>query len=215
MPKILAVPVAGGSARVLVQHGGYPYSWARDGRMSFVRANRDPGQSDIWIADVRGGGAKDGGAKDGGAAQATTPGVDDAAVLSPDGRYVASMSGAGEAWEIVVQPALASGERWSISGPGGSFPRWSADGHTVFFFRDSSLFAVDVSGGPAHASSPRRLFSGGYAPTFGHAFSVSPDAERFLMLRPTDPRTTVTRVSVVQGWLGDVSRRLRSARASR
>jgi Tol biopolymer transport system component len=195
---VMKVPATGGQPRVLLQPGGYPYSWTRDGRLGLVRTNRRPGQSDLWIADVAHGGTQ---------SQFPAEGVDDAPAFSPDGRYVAYMSAVTDRWEVYVQPVPATGEKWVVSRDGGLFPRWSPSGRELYFMRDRALYAVDVSRGPANAAPPRRLFEGDYVLTFGHAFAVDPSGERFLMLKATDPRTSARSLTVVQGWLANVEAR--------
>lgn len=206
IPSIMVVPSTGGTARDLVAAGGYPFSWTRNGRLSFLRAERGQSRSDMWIADVEGGSPP---FSLGGA------GRDDTPMLSPDGRLVAYMSEAAGRWQIYVQPIEGTGERWAVSDPGGIFPRWSPDGRELYFLREGSLYAVDLSRGPDNASAPRRLFTGDYVLTFGHAFAVAPEGDRFLMLKPTDPRTSASSLTVVQGWSGVVAQRLAEAGVTR
>jgi hypothetical protein len=206
IPSIMVVPSTGGTARELVAAGGYPFSWTRNGRLSFLRAERGQSRSDMWIADVAGESAP---VTVGGA------GRDDTPMLSPDGRFVAYMSEAAGRWQIYVQPIEDAGERWAVADAGGIFPRWSPDGKELYFLRDGSLYAVDLSRGPDNASAPRRLFTGDYVLTFGHAFAVAPDGNRFLMLKPTDPRTSASSLTVVQGWSEVVAQRLADAGVNR
>jgi hypothetical protein len=197
-PSILAIPVSGGSAaRVLIRDGGYPFSWSRGGDVSYAR----PGgatKSDVWVGSVATGDAS---------AVFASAAADDAPTLSPDGRWIAYMSAVTGRWEVYVEPHPATGERWTLS-EGGEFPRWSSDGTTLYYVRGGEMFEVDLTRGPAGAGAPRRLFEGPYVQTFGHAFDVAPDGQRFLMLKASDPRSSSADLTVVEGWMTEVARRL-------
>ncbi len=201
-PAIMVASASGGRLDTLVANGGYPFAWTRDGFLSFVRTSQDSSGNTIVVAKI--GDATTG-------RTIAADGAADAASLSPDGKFIAYMSAANDRWEVHVQPYPVTGERWVVSqGDGGLFPRWSADGEELFFMRDKALYAVDMRGGPAAAGPPRRLFEGEYVLSFGHAFAVSPDAERFYLLKASDPRRGTGTLRIIDGWMTAATTRARS-----
>jgi eukaryotic-like serine/threonine-protein kinase len=113
------------------------------------------------------------------------------AQFSPDGRFVAYSSDESGRYDVYVQPFPdASKGKWVISQGGGFEPRWSRDGHELFFFAGQKLMVVDVktSGDSFSASAPRELFTApvpsGYTGD-SHRWQVSADGKRFLLLVPT------------------------------
>jgi Tol biopolymer transport system component/tRNA A-37 threonylcarbamoyl transferase component Bud32 len=205
-PAIMVIAADGSApARVLVEDGGYPYSWSAGGRLSLVRAGQGATGDDIWVASVATGAVD----------SLVVSDADDAApYFSPDGRWIAYMSRFTARWEVYVEPYPPTGRRWTVSDGGGSFPRWSADGRGLYYERDGVFFVVDLSRGPGRASRPVRLFKGPYVETFGQAFDVARDGRRFLVLRAADPRATIAGLTVVLRWTREVEARLREARGA-
>jgi eukaryotic-like serine/threonine-protein kinase len=109
--------------------------------------------------------------------------------LSPDGRWLAygsDESGVFDVW-VVSFPEGRDGGQWQISGDGGTQAVWAHNGRELFYRSESGdMIAVEVQLSPTFAVLSRRtLFSwDGYLSSPSHAvFDVSPDDERFLMLR--------------------------------
>lgn len=134
--------------------------------------------------------------------------------LSPDGRYVAYMNAASGLAEVYVSPFpdMASA-RWQISNAGGLEPRWSSDGHELFFVNmRNDLMVSRVAVTPTFSVlSSQRLFSvneyvrdGGF-----HAYEPSADGTRFLMLRQ-DVRPG--QLVQVDGWFAEVREKLNGSR---
>jgi hypothetical protein len=201
---IMVVPLARSAPpRPLVKDGGYPFSWSRDNMLSFVRTNQGPTQNDIWVSDLTLGKER---------VVRASEGTDDAPVFSPDGKWIAYMSTVATRSEIYIEPFPGNGDQWKVSSDGGSFPRWAPNGRELYFMRHQALYAVNLSRGPANASPPTRLLDGPYVETFGHAFAVAPDGNRFLMLKPADARTSASTLTLVEGWLTEVEARIAAAR---
>jgi hypothetical protein len=57
---------------------------------------------------------------------------------------------------------------------------------------------------------PRMLFQGAYLRTFGAQpmYDVSPDGERFLMIKPSEQTISLTQIVVVQNWFEELKRRV-------
>ena len=126
--------------------------------------------------------------------------------LSPDGRWIAYDTGpSGAREQIWVRPYPdVQTNRWRISPDGGQFPRWSADGRTIFFQRGTAMMAVNVRTGPPFSHDPPvRLFDGAYVPSY----DVARDG-RFLMITEPTPPAAANRIVVVLNWVQDMTERL-------
>ena len=110
--------------------------------------------------------------------------------FSPDGRWTAFDSNESGRREVYVQP-FPDGPRREVSADGGQFPVWSRDGSELFFEgRDGMLMAAPLksSSGRLEIGEPQPLFvlqlgTAGEVPWVRHPFDVSPDGQRFLVIR--------------------------------
>jgi serine/threonine-protein kinase len=108
--------------------------------------------------------------------------------LSPDGRWMAYQSDESGSDEIFVRPfPNVSGGRWQLSTGGGTRPAWARSGREVFYLRsDGALVAVPVEGGAGSLAVGvgKAIFQGPYFRGLsGRTYDVSPDGQRFLMIR--------------------------------
>jgi Tol biopolymer transport system component len=110
---------------------------------------------------------------------------EDAAVFSPDGRWVAYVSDDTGRKEVYVASFPEPSRRHRISIDGGTQPRWSRDGRELFFVTSSRTFmAVPFESGRTDlpTGAPRRLFDVPINMAFRSTFryDVAPDG-RFLV----------------------------------
>ncbi len=128
------------------------------------------------------------------------------AKLSPDGRYIAYVSGESGQAEIYVQPFPSGGRKVTVSTNGGVQPRWSRDGSELFYVRDEgvtrALIAASVSTGSAFAvNSETRLFENiELGAATRPRYDVSLDGAKFLLrsiqlIEGTDPA-----IRLVNNW---------------
>jgi Tol biopolymer transport system component len=142
--------------------------------------------------------------------------------LSPDGSQVAYVSDEAGVDNIYLQPFSGRGPTIRISTDVGSDPRWSSDGHTLYFRRaeqrkdtlsdrlrgDQMLMAVDVRPG-SRPGAARELFRLPLGPTW----DLSPDGNRFLVERPdSTPDNATSRFVFVTNWLDELRARMTPAR---
>jgi Tol biopolymer transport system component len=72
--------------------------------------------------------------------------------------YESNSNGNGD-WEIFVTDFPRHASQWQVSTGNGSWPVWSADGHTIYFVSHSAMTAVTVTPGPTpRFSAPHTLF---------------------------------------------------------
>jgi serine/threonine-protein kinase len=134
--------------------------------------------------------------------------------LSPDGRWLAYLSDESGRVELYLRAFPAGGGKIAISKDGASEPRWSRDGRELFYRNGDKLMAVTIGAGASpQPGSPHVLFEGRYqlTDTGAGGYDVAADG-RFLMIQPTAPNDSPSRINVVLGWLDDVIARAQNAR---
>ncbi|MGH9811936.1 MAG: protein kinase domain-containing protein [Candidatus Acidiferrales bacterium] len=125
--------------------------------------------------------------------------------VSPDGRWVAYASNETGRFEIYVQSYPAPGQKTQVSTEGGLEPRWARSGGELFYRNGGKMMGVAVSPGPAlQVGAPQLLFEGpfnrgGINPGYAE-YDVSPDGQRFLMIR-SEQEGGATQMTVVLNWL--------------
>jgi len=108
--------------------------------------------------------------------------------LSPDGKWLAYASDETGRFEVFVRPFPdAQSAKWQVSTDGGSSPHWSAQGNELFYLDAANqMQSAHVTTSPSFGiASKERLFSasGYFLSPWGQAYDVTPDGQRFLMLR--------------------------------
>jgi serine/threonine-protein kinase len=132
--------------------------------------------------------------------------------FSPDGHWLAYSSDESGRAEIYVQPYPGPGGKWQISTEGGGEPTWNLNGRELFYRSGRKMMAVDVMTRPTFSSGkPKMLFEGQYQPTQSNQpnYSVSPDGQRFLMLKPIEQQEqAATQINVVLNWFEELRRKV-------
>jgi len=133
------------------------------------------------------------------------------AEISPDGRWLAYESNESGDTEVYVRPFpnVADG-RWQLSAGGGTKPVWARTGKEPFYLTPAgSMMAVPIEPASTFASGvPAKLFDGHYFAgggiSLGRTYDVTPDGQRFLMLK-LESETPASLV-VVQHWFSELRR---------
>jgi serine/threonine-protein kinase len=132
--------------------------------------------------------------------------------FSPDGRWLAYISNESGRYEVYVQPYPGPGGKWQISTEGGSEPTWNPNGRELFYRSGDKMMAVDIAMHPGlTVGKPRALFAGWYeaTPATFSNYDVTPDGQRFLMLKPADTgESAPTQINVVLNWFEELKRRV-------
>ncbi len=106
------------------------------------------------------------------------------------------------------------GGRWPVSPDGGTQPLWARNGRELFYRNGTALMAVPIRTDSGFAAgNPEVVFEGQYALTpGGRAYDVSPNGERFLMLKlgsgDDSPDAQQARFIVVQNWFEELRQRV-------
>jgi Tol biopolymer transport system component len=184
----------------------YPFSWSRDGTLVYVEAHPLTLQN-LWVLHA------DRKTKPGPFLE--TPFGEGAPALSPDGRWVAYVSNESGRNEVHVRPFPGPGERTTISTDGGNEPVWAANGRELFYRNGDAMMAVDISTSSGlQAGRPKRLFEKHYEPTLAlwPNYSVSPDGQRFLMVKTIEQGEAPPQINVVLNWHEELKRLVPSTR---
>jgi serine/threonine protein kinase/Tol biopolymer transport system component len=197
---------SGGMERLTTSDNSqYPLSWSADGQiLAFVEVNPSTGR-DICV--LRMGDRK---------AQPflRTPFDETSPQFSPDGRWLAYISNESGRYQVYVQPYPGPGGKWQISTEGGTEPVWNPNGRELFYRSGDKMMAVDITTQPSFTTGKTRvLFEGHYqlAPVTFPNYDVSPDGQRFLMLKPSESvEAAPTQINVVLNWFEELKRRVPS-----
>jgi eukaryotic-like serine/threonine-protein kinase len=135
--------------------------------------------------------------------------------ISPDGRWVAYLSDESGRNEIYVRPFPdADGGKWQISTDGGSELWWAPSGKELFYRTGANrerMMSVNIQAEPSFAPGrPRLLFE---APYFsrgatGPDYAVSPDGQRFLMIKPPKQKDLSPQINVVHNWFEELKQKV-------
>jgi serine/threonine-protein kinase len=142
-----------------------------------------------------------------------TPFYEYPALLSPDERYLAYQSNESGQFEIYVRPYPNVNEgRWQVSTAGGTSPAWARSGRELFFLDGSGRLtaaSVQTSGATFRIGPPAKVLDVVYdAPYHLFSYDVSPDAQRFLMIKKsqTGDRTSSPAIVMVLNWFEELER---------
>ena len=176
-----------------------PTDWSRDGRYVIYRQIDPQAKYDIWAIDL-------GERKPFPLLQ--TEANEAAAVLSPDGRWMAYSSDESGRYEIYVQSFPGGGSKRQISTGGGIGPHWRGDGRELYYHApDGKLMAAPVTIGTSlEVGTPVALFE--FRPATNAItpyYSVTRDGQRFLLstIVETEPNAPLT---VVVNWSAELKK---------
>jgi serine/threonine-protein kinase len=183
--------------------GWYPGSWSSDGRYIALQA----ASADVWILPLEG---------DEPYAFLTTEFVEGGPVFSPNVRWIAYESNESGRTEVYVRPFPEGAGKWQVSDGGGSQPRWSRDGRTLFYRTDAGVMSVPVEAvaDSFRVGSAKELFSGvflgGIAGLLTRGFQfpdydAAGDGKRFVMMSGSaEMEATEDWVTLVTGWYSEL-----------
>ena len=130
------------------------------------------------------------------------------AMISPDGHWIAYESNeSGRQIYVRPFPNVEDG-KWQISGDGGQEPVWHPKGQELFYRNGETMMVVGIKTEPTFtAGSPVVLFTGRYAiPFTGVNYDISPDGQRFLMMKEADEEEGQGQINVVLNWFEELKR---------
>jgi Tol biopolymer transport system component len=187
--------VAGAQEELLLASGDdkAPTSWSSDGRYILFEDYTSDRGIDVMLLSL------DGAPKAEPFVQ--TPFDEQQATFSPDGRWVAYVSGESGRDEVYVTSVPARTNRRQVSTGGGGRPQWRADGRELFYgARGGKLLSVDV-GPNGDFGLPKEILQVRGA----RDYAVAPDGQRFLVdVALEDPG--VAPATIVVNWTADLKK---------
>ena len=180
----------------------YPGSWSPDGQwLAFSVPDPTTGW-DIWVLGLQGDRKP--------RPFLQTPSNEYGPIFSPDGRSLTYVSDESGRNEIYVRPFPGPGGKVQISTEGGTEPVWARNGLELFYRNGDKMMATAVETRPAFApSKPKLLFEGHYETglfAFEPDYDVSPDGQRFLMIKAGEQESAATQLNVVLNWSDELRR---------
>jgi Tol biopolymer transport system component len=159
----------------------YPLDWSADGRFLLYQRTNLNEAWDLWALPMTGDDRTPLGI-------ATTPFTERMGQFSPDGRWVAYETDESGRPEIMAQAFPISGGRAQISIAGGVAPRWSADGHEIYFVSpDGKIMAaaIESTATQLRAEPPVELFAARVTgQPFKHQYDVARDGRLLVRSLP-------------------------------
>ena len=131
--------------------------------------------------------------------------------LSPDNRWLAYVSNESGRQEVYVRAFRGAERQRQISTEGGRGPFWAPDGRELFYRNGDKMMAVTLDTDPDPSpSQPVVLFEAHYTvdpfADDGRNYDISPDGERFLMVRESQVRAKADELYVVVNWFEELKR---------
>ena len=125
------------------------------------------------------------------------------ASFSPDGHWLAYEDFESGRTEIFVRPFPAGDQRIQVSSAGGEQPVWSKR-NEIFYLAPAGISSVSVTvqGGSLAVSKPVVLFPIGGDTRLVSTFAMTPDGQRFFMLRTRGS----LQVALIFNWPFDLAR---------
>lgn len=134
------------------------------------------------------------------------------ASISPDTGWVAYCSNESGRMEVYVRTLPDPSAKIQISQNGGTEPRWSPDGRTLYYREGSSLMAADLGSGPGIEVRGRNLVFAGedhYTRPVFSQYDVHPDGTHFLVIRNRASAEEVAQELVIAvNWFREMEERL-------
>ena len=184
------------------ENGQWPGSWSPDGQvLAFSGVDLTTGY-DIWMLGLQGDRKP--------RPFLQTPANESGPIFSPDGHWLAYLSDESGRQEIYVRPFPGPGGKTQISTEGGTEPMWARNGRELFYRNGDKMMVMAVETQPVFAASkPKLLFEAHYETSynvFERDYDVSPDGQRFLMTKASEPESAATQLNVVLNWSDELRR---------
>ena len=125
------------------------------------------------------------------------------ASFSPDGRWLAYESVEAGRMEVFVRPFPDGDQRIQVSTNGGEQPKWSKS-NEIFYIANGGILSASATerGGSLSVSKPIVLLPITGDTHLVSAFDVTPDGQRFLMLRSRGSQ----QLALIFNWPSDLAR---------
>jgi len=132
--------------------------------------------------------------------------------ISPNGKFIAYTTNEAGRFEVFINTYPDLTGKWQVSTGGGRVPRWSRDGTELYYYTfQAKMMSAAIQTQPVFSLGRSiELFdlTQMYLPTIGSAnYDISPDDQRFLMMRNTNSRSSATAFNVILNWVEELESR--------
>jgi eukaryotic-like serine/threonine-protein kinase len=142
------------------------------------------------------------------------PGNQWAVRVSPDGKWISYASDESGRFEVYLEAAHGSGGKYQVSNGGGSEAVWAPTGKELFYRVEDRMMAVSITNTPdSPVGVPHVLFTGRYQRSDLPQFDVTPDGQRFVMIRPIADELEARTIRIIEGWVDELKARLPVSRS--
>jgi len=180
------------------QHELSPSSWSPDGKRLAIHAFAG-GDYGLCVLPLDGPGELE--------PVLTTDFTEVQMAFSPDGRYIAFTSNKDGDFNVYVCPYPKMDWFKRISSDFGEEAIWSASGDELFYRNRDKWMVVPISTEPEFdAGMPEVVFKGPYINVSGLSYDVTPDGQRFLVLKPQYDDSQVRELHIVTNWFEELKR---------
>jgi eukaryotic-like serine/threonine-protein kinase len=165
-----------GDAELLAKPARAPESWSdRQQRFSFITF-KSPADYDVWTYSLIDRRATP--------FAAVPESPQHSSRFSPDGRWLAYVSGESGSLQVYVEPFPGPGARVQVTKAGGGHPLWAPDQKALFFDNGGQMFTVAVNTAAVFsAGTPVALpITGFIQGPLRRQYDMTPDGRRFLMM---------------------------------
>ena len=195
-PGLFSVAADGSGTVERLTEGGIgrqPYSWSADGE-TLVLTEGEPDA--ISILPMEGDSQVE--------PLLQTPFPTEYPRVSPDGRWIAYTGNEPIGDRVYVRPFPdVDAGRWPISAGIGDDPVWGPDNEIFYTASGGAIMAVTIETDPTfQVGAPQQLFAGPYPEGGGVQYDVTPDGQRFVMLKRAEAETDTGQpeITVVFNW---------------
>jgi WD40 repeat protein len=185
-----------------------PSSWSPDGQYLVFTSNSRPGTFDVGLLPLEGNGEPQW--------IISSEATECCAQVSPDGKWLAYVSNELGRMNVYVTPFPEADVKWLISEAedGGEQPVWSLpDGKELFYRSGNKMMVVPIQTGEGSLTrgKPEVLFEGSYVSTHSAStgvqyYDISPDGQRFLMMKEGELPAEESQINVVVNWGEELKR---------
>jgi eukaryotic-like serine/threonine-protein kinase len=137
--------------------------------------------------------------------------------FSPDGKWLAYCSNESGRAEVFVQPFPGPGPKIQVATDGGTDPLWRRSGGELYYRNGDKMMVAEVRTQPLFtAGRPRLLWEGHYSHGMSSScgapgvtsfnYDVTPDGERFLMVKDVHQDVASNKIQVVLNWTEELKR---------
>ena len=128
--------------------------------------------------------------------------------VSPDGKWMAYISKESDSYQIYISSFPNKIGKWQITTDGGEEPRWSPDGRTLYYRKDTQLMSVPISFSPTFTPGIPKIAITGFPLSnvdSGMAYDISNDGKYFITTNPLK-EGEFKNISVVLNWTEEVKK---------